>query len=326
MDARAAVARVDVCVPVHDPDPAYLHALLDSLRRQSVRDFDVVVSDDSAVPSLGDVVAAYRDELTIRVHREPPGQGMVHNWNCAVRLGEAPLAILLGQDDVLAPAALSEMQQALAGDSDLVACGTGRTFIDADGAPLRVRAKVNDRSRIFARESSYRLSRAELTFLDLRNGNVLGEPSAVLFRRAGYDAIGGFDPSYLHAVDVDFALRLAACGDVIYLNQPLLQRRRHPGSQTTRNIRDGVTSMERVRLINDHAVAAGLSKEDVGRVNAAAAVHSLHDIARGARLRSSDAVRVNLRLLRGLAGSGLRVRDLAAGLVEAASGRNSDAR
>ncbi len=326
MDARDALGRVDVCIPVHDPDPAYLKALLDSLCRQTHRDFDVLISDDSERPALDPIVAAYKTQLSLRVHREPPGQGMVHNWNCAVGLGSAPYVVLTGQDDELADEALEVHLTELAADPALVATGSERSFVDAAGRPTDRGVRVNDRTRIYRTSERYRLDRHTLTLLSLRNGNVFGEPSTVMFRRSAYEAIGGFSSRYEHAVDVDFALRLSAEGDLSYLARPLARFRRHETSQTHRNIRSGTTSIERVRLIEDHADSGGLSGDERARCVAAAAVHCVHDAMRAMLVRSPQALKVNLRLLRRLWAMGIRPRYFFAMVLEALTGRNQDRR
>lgn len=251
---------------------------------------------------------------------------MGDNWNRAVALGSSPYVLLLGQDDALEPTALSELSAVLDAHPDVVVVGCGRTFMDDSGATYTPRLRVNDRSRIFLSPGPHRLDRHELTALCLRNGNPFGEPSAVLFRRSAYEAIGGYDPTYRHMLDVAFLLSIVAQGDAVYLPQPLLRRRRHPGSQTTANIRSAASSEERVRLIEQYAGAAGLTADEVARCTSAAFVHSGFDLARAVRHGWSPAARTNLRLLRQLAGSGARVRDVLSLLAETATSRNRDRR
>jgi GT2 family glycosyltransferase len=285
----------------------------------------VLVADDSVDSAAPDLVRRLGDGIVTRVVHEPSG-GMTDNWNRAVALGTSSAVLLLGQDDALEPAALSRMVAALEADPALVAVGCGRTFMDDAGAPYEPRLRVNDRSRIFLTPGQHRLSRHELTALCLRNGNPFGEPSAVLFRRSAYDAVGGYDTTYRHMVDVAFLLAIVAHGDVVYLPQPLVRRRRHPGSQTAANIRSAASSEERVRLIDEYAGAAGLNPDEIARCTSAAFVHSAFDLARAVRRGWSPAARTNLRLLRHLAGNGTRPRDVLSLLVETATSRNQDRR
>jgi glycosyltransferase involved in cell wall biosynthesis len=326
MGARTDLNRVDVCIPVHNPDLTYLRSLLDSLCRQSVRDVNVLISDDSVQSSLGELETEYAGSLSLQIRREPPGQGMVHNWNCAVTMGSAPYVVLMGQDDLLFDDALEVHLAELEPAAEVVASGSERMFVDAAGEPLVGGMRVNDRTRVYRRAPSYRLKRHELTLLSLRNGNMLGEPSTVMFRRSAFEEIGGYSLRYEHAVDVDFSLRLAAVGDVVYLARPLARFRKHETSQTNRNIRSGTTSIERVRLIEDYADAGGLSADERARCVAAAALHCLHDAIRGVALRSPAAVKVNLGLLGRLLRSGIRPHYFAGAVVEALSGSNRDER
>lgn len=284
-----------------------------------------MVSDDSSSPDGSELVRQLGEGVVGHVHHEADGDGMTNNWNRAIAQGSAPTVLLLGQDDALEPAALAELYAVLDAHPDVSAVGCGRTFINDVGEPLSPRLRVNDRSRIFLTPGPHRLDRHELTMLCLRNGNPFGEPSAVLFRRAAYDAVGGFDPSYRQAVDVAFLLRIVSQGDVIYLPQALLRRRRHPGSQTSSNVRSGASSEERVRLIDEFGAAAGLSDDEISRCLSAAFVHCGFDFARAARHRW-PAARVNARLLGRLVRGGARPRHVAATLMEVATSRNQDRR
>jgi GT2 family glycosyltransferase len=251
---------------------------------------------------------------------------MADNWNRAVALGSAPAALLIGQDDALAPTALGAMHTALSSAADVVVVGAGRTFIDDDGLPLEPKLHVNDRTYVFTGPGPHRLNRHDLSLLSLRNGNALAEPSGMLFRRAAFTAVGGYDPTYLHTADVAFSLALVAHGTAVYLPEPLFQSRRHAGSQTSKNIRSGASSRERVRLIEEFAQPAGLTDEEISRCRSAAFVHSGFDLLRATLRRWPDAARANRGLLRQLVRAGIRPGQVAGVLAEEATSRNADRR
>jgi GT2 family glycosyltransferase len=314
---------IDVCIPVHDPNETHLNDLLASLEAQAfpVR---VHISDDSSAPRLDAVVKPYRTRLNIRLERAPFGGGMVRNWNAAVRMGRAPYVMLVGQDDVLASNAVRHLYEALSEDEASVICGGGRAFIDGHGRPIHPRLRSNDRSRLFMTPGLHRMEASELARLSLRNGNVLGEPSSVLFRRRAFDAIGGYDDAFRHAADVDFNLRMASCGPALYTTEIVLLRRRHRNSETAANIYNGASSRERLMLWTRYEELATFNREgrDAGR--AALALHAGFDLVRGMRLRSSSAVKVNARALRDMRKP--TVRSVFAELTELTTGRNRDAR
>ena len=318
------MSMVDVCIPIHQPNPEYLDSLLSSLARQSLRDFVVWAAIDDAPAHLEEIFESYKNTMNVQAHRNYESWGMVQNWNRAVELGSSPMAILVGQDDVLQPDALEELSSALMSESGAVLASSGRTFIDEYGLPLYPKLRLNDRSRIFVERDRYTLNQAELTYLCLRNGNAFGEPPAVLFSRRAFEAVDGYSSHLRHAVDVDFNLRMVALGSAVYVKKALLTRRRHSGAQTQLNIRDGTTSSERLHLLEAYSSSQLLTYEQLGRCKAAVASHSLFDLLRGIKAGNSAVVRTNAKIL--LALRTVSLRHLALRFKELITGRNMDRR
>jgi hypothetical protein len=79
-----------------------------------------------------------------------------------------------------------------------------------------------------------------------QNLNLIGEPTAVLFRR---EAAGrGFDAYFRQLVDMEMWLHLLQHGDLFYLQEPLCCFRRHAGQQTEMNRQGGLHLREMIRL------------------------------------------------------------------------------
>ena len=79
-----------------------------------------------------------------------------------------------------------------------------------------------------------------------RNANLIGEPSAVVFRRD--KAARGFDESFQHLVDLEMWFHLLEQGDFAYTRQPLCCFRVHAGQQTKANAARQVGENEHGRL------------------------------------------------------------------------------
>src|ERR1019366_10452478 len=82
--------------------------------------------------------------------------------------------------------------------------------------------------------------------------NLIGEPSAVLFRRR--DGARGFDLRYRQIVDLEMWFHLLEKGGLAYTREPLCAFRCHPLQQTERNTASGVAWKEHARFISSHAV------------------------------------------------------------------------
>jgi hypothetical protein len=81
----------------------------------------------------------------------------------------------------------------------------------------------------------------------LRAGtNVIGEPSAVLLRRATLLETGLFRASIVYYTDLDLWLRLLLHGDLYFISAPKVMFRLHPGSATRRLEREMLADYFRV--------------------------------------------------------------------------------
>ena len=294
---------VSLCVPLYRPDPRHLERLVDSFATQAYPDVEVVIVDD-ATPGLDSdaMLAPLRDRLPadrfrFTWARNDRNLGMVGNWNRAVGASSGALVMCVSQDDELGAGMLAAYTAEFAHPSVVLVSGAER-FIDDAGRPLTRKLNVGHRHNVFVHHARYELDHVELVRLSLRNGQALGEPSAVMFRRSVFDAIGGYDPLFEHAADVDFNLRASEHGRSVYLRRPYLQRRWHAGGLTRANFRSGAVARDRLRLYERFGETAGLTDRDRADVRSALASHSLYDAVRAARTRDWAVARVALHNLR----------------------------
>jgi GT2 family glycosyltransferase len=323
---------VSIGVPLHRPNPEHLARLVESLAQQQLAGLEVVMVDDAtpgldaaALDALLGPLAARADaaDITLTWTRNDTNLGMVANWNRAVRSGSADLAMCVSQDDELGPGMLAAYVAELT-DPSVAIVSSAEEFIDDGGRAFPRRLRVGHRHHVFVDRDRYVLDRTELVRLSLRNGQSFGEPSAVMFRRAVFDAIGGYDASFEHAADVDFNLRAAAYGRAVYLRHPYLRRRWHARSQTRVNVASGAVSRDRLRLYERYCDASGLTERDRAEARVSLASHSVYDAVRAARAGQWPVVRGALENLR----VGLRapVGVHAAHVTEIVTRRNRDRR
>jgi glycosyltransferase involved in cell wall biosynthesis len=265
---------VSIAVPTYNPTDGHLRSLVESVLKQDHRPLELVMCDDASGADLGWVNAVKEPEVTIIQAANDQRAGMVGNWNSVVERSSGDYVIVLHQDDLLVPTSVELLVDALTSDSSVVAAGCAPTFIDEEGKVLERRLRVNHRSRIFLSQKRYRLDRQRLTYLSLRNGQALGEPSAVMFRRDAFLSVKGY-AEYQHAADVDFTLRLVSLGDVIYVNEPLFLRRWHGSNLTHHNRASGHVAKDRRMLYRRYADR--LAKQDRNKVRAAMISYAFFD-------------------------------------------------
>jgi len=252
-----------VCIPTYEPLEGHLDALLDSLASQTHPPDEVVVSDDSSGDGVEQAARSWADRLPLRYHRNEQRLGIVGNWNNAVGLASTEWVVLAGQDDAYESRSVERVLDVIRLRPALVAVGVGRTVVDGAGHPIATSPRVNDRSRIFSPESVHVLDASTLAYLSLRNGNILGEPSCVAYRRTAWEQVGRYDDRLVQFIDVDFDIRLAQAGPVAYLASPLVRRRRHGENATAGNRRAGAIPRERHEMFRRWlATAEGAGSAD----------------------------------------------------------------
>jgi len=294
--------KISACVPVYDAPVEYLRATLESiLGQEGDFELEVVVSDDASSSDYGELFSG-PDGLPVIFHRNERNLGMVGNWNAAVGRSTGDVAMVVGQDDLLEPGMFATYARTFRSDPAVVLCACARRFIDGAGRLIEPRRAVNDRARIFQGQSEYRLDHREAVRLCLRNGNALGEPSAVMYRRSVFEALEGYDDSFRHAADLDFNLRASRHGAIAYFTEPFLRRRIHAANLTRVNRDSGAVLEDRERLFGRFAAADTFSAREMAGFRAyllAASSRDMLSALTGGRLRvSREALRAAVGHLR----------------------------
>ena len=317
-----SAARVSVAVPLYRPSARYLAEMVESIAAQTVEASEVVFRDDSD-PARRALVERLCTAVPFRYLHNPCRLGMVANWNAVVEATTGTHVLMLHQDDALQPRALEVMGAAFAEHPGLAICGVGEIRVDERSRPRSVRTRPNHRSRVFVTPGTHLLDYSELAYLMLRNGNVFGTPSALMFSRDHFDEVGGFDATLHQSVDIDFVLRMARAGQALYITEPLVRYRYHEHQATQDNIAQGLNLGDRARLYERHVGPASLSPRQVDRIRANLVVRATYDGLRAARHARWSVARQAAAQVRTLHPT---PRALAERVVELLRWENADAR
>jgi hypothetical protein len=214
----------------------YVEQALESLRRQSSRDFETIITDDASTDGTGEIVAAWlaRTGFQANFVRNPKNVGICRNRNAALAVTRGRFVASLSGDDLYEPEFVGRQAAMLAAEP----AGTAAVYCDAviigaDGgeiAPSYLGSFLGTESppegRLFAR---------------LMRQNFLCAPATVV-RRSAIEAVGGYDES-LSYEDRDMWLRLSHRFE--FRNNPLrlLRYRRLPSSFS--RSQEGLATMRR---------------------------------------------------------------------------------
>jgi hypothetical protein len=245
--------RVSVLIPTYRY-AGYLREAIDSVLAQDFADFELLVSDDCS----GDGSAALLHEYAardarVRVNIHPANVGMVQNWNWCLAHSRGELVKFVFGDDLLArPDALRKMAAMLDAHPEAALAACARNVIDEKSRIVAVWSHLGE-SGVYAG--------ADTMFRCLAEGNMIGEPTAIMFRRSA--GTRGFSEAYAQMVDLEMWLHLLGHGPLVYTTEPLCSFRRHPLQRTEFNKETDVNSSEIIRLILDYAESPLLGGRDM---------------------------------------------------------------
>jgi len=261
---------VSVVIPTYN-GARHLRAAIDSVLEQQGVDLEIVVVDDRSSDESHAIAAQYGDPR-VRAERNEQNLGPEGNWNRALSMATGRYVKLLPQDDTLLPGSLAAQVAVLEADTDrsIALVFGARDVINDAGSRLM--------SRGYKGASAGRVKAADILRACVRGGtNMVGEPGAVLFRKALSDQIGPFNGIQGYVIDLDYWIRLLAHGDAWYIPEPVSTFRISAGSWS---VAIGTSQAREYRAFLNRMRAAGLiapSGADMlrGRITA-----SINNVAR----------------------------------------------
>lgn len=230
-DAPPPVPLVSIVVPAYNAE-RFLAATLQSIRDQVEGRWDCVVVDDGSEDATAEIAHQFAaQDQRFRVLRQPNrGASAARNVGFRQTHRSSRYVTFMDSDDVWLPEALETLLSAVQATPGAIGSHGLAEFIDGSGAPLQPGTySIIGRNRL-GREGRrlvvWPLDRPT-TFDVLINGNVLFPPGLLLVRRSAYEAAGPFDETFHAAEDWDMLIRLSRFGEIAFVNDVVLQYRRH---------------------------------------------------------------------------------------------------
>jgi cellulose synthase/poly-beta-1,6-N-acetylglucosamine synthase-like glycosyltransferase len=222
-DSRV-LPRVAVIVPAYGVAHLVGEALA-SLQAQTLADWECVVIDDGAPDDVASAVAPFLADPRIRFLASG-NRGVSAARNTAIAESRAPLIALLDGDDRFRPDYLKTMVQLLEADSEIRLATCNALLF---GALPREQLCFTHRQ---GRDDGIHGTLIEV--LDRSFSVYIG----TTFRRADFDAVGGFKEGMTHSEDLDLWVRLLELGgQAHYVDRVLGEYRVRPHSATDDPVR-----------------------------------------------------------------------------------------
>jgi glycosyltransferase involved in cell wall biosynthesis len=226
---------VSAIIPAYNGASRYLEQAVCSVLAQTYQDCELIVVDDASTDDTARLVLRFPQ---VRYFRRADNGGQSAARNDGARLAQGTYLAFLDQDDLWEPSFLEETVPMLhaAPDAAVVHC---------DGH------QVNERDDILEYDSAmkYRTSITQI----LRGGHDVAT-SGSLFRKACFDAVGGYDEQLPVWEDIDLAIRLYQRFPLLHLPKPLYRHRLY-ARNVSRDIPSERALLGRQRFLEKHAPA-----------------------------------------------------------------------
>ena len=220
---QADPPKLTVAIPTYR-GAQFLGAAIQSVLAQTFRDFELLVINDNSPDDTEAVVRRF-DDPRVRYLRNPDNLGPQGNWNRCLDLARGRYFKLLPHDDLLMPTCLARQVQALDADSAqrVALVFSAREVLAPDGRVLMRRG--------YPGAAEGRIDGRDVLRACVRRGtNLVGEPGAVMFRKALAEQIGPFDATNPYVIDLDYWFRLLAHGGAYFCDEALASFRVSGGS------------------------------------------------------------------------------------------------
>jgi glycosyltransferase involved in cell wall biosynthesis len=222
---------VSVVIPAYNC-AATIGASIESARRQTVMDLEILVVDDGSTDETTDVVGGITDARLQLLVQPNAGAAAARNTGCRAARGR--YLAFLDADDIWMDTKIEQQLRFLAERPEARATQSGVVFVDPDLRPLDVRLCSTPADEL-------------VEFLMFRN--LPAAMCTLVIEREAFLDLGGFDESLEILEDWEFMMRAARHANLRSLPGPLAMYRVHPANRSrdlTLHVRPGYAVLGRM--------------------------------------------------------------------------------
>jgi glycosyltransferase involved in cell wall biosynthesis len=227
---------LSVVIPVHD-GAAHLPAALESIRREDIRDVEIIAVDDRSTDRSREILRDMSASLPLRVVEHGAGS-WVAGSNLGLREARGRFACFLHQDDTWLPDRLTALRSELRSAPDTLLALHHACFIGPSGEPLGAWLCPLPTGEV----------PSAVVMAHLLVQNFIAIPSPVFLREEALRS-GGLDEGLWYTADWDLWLRLAARGPVRFIPRILAAFRVHHKAQTVARSATVAEMHEQLRVV-----------------------------------------------------------------------------
>lgn len=197
---------ISICIPAYER-PAFLKRLLDSIAQQVFKDFEVIITDDSSSREIEELLFSTPYKYSIHYQRNPRPLGTPLNWMEGIKHASGHWIKIMHDDDWFTDKYSLENYAAQLDEGADVLFSGYHSLDERSGVKKNKTISLSSFQSL--KKDPYRLFSI----------NLLGPPSAVLFRRSMHEL---YDPKLKWLVDLEAYVRMLRRYSCRYISLPLI--------------------------------------------------------------------------------------------------------
>lgn len=228
----------------------YLPQCLDSILAQTMRDFEIILINDTSTDDSLEVIEPYLADPRIRFVNHEKNKGFVYSLieGCELSHGKY-ISVISADDYVLESTAFEAARRVVEANPDVVLCYSAWYEVDGKNQVIYERRSA---------EHDYVADGVDELRRLLHSSSILH--SGTIIRRDAYHAVGGYDRSLRFAVDNNMWMLLATAGNVAYIDRHLYAYRSHSGNMSKSAESFWSTTEEMLKGIDDALARVSLAQ------------------------------------------------------------------
>lgn len=239
---------VSVIVPNYN-HAKFLRKRIDSILAQTYQDFELILLDDASTDDSRPILREYASDPRARLEFNEVNSGSsFKQWNKGVGLARGKYVWIAESDDYAEPHLLERLVAALDADPEVkfAYCRSRRVSADDrfDGYSDYYLVRLHSSQWL----SDFCMDGREMCEKYFSRTNPVANSSAVVFRKAVYEGVGGADGTLRICGDWKLWAAMALQGKVAYLSEPLNCFRFHEASVRSQTIRARADIPEHLRV------------------------------------------------------------------------------
>jgi glycosyltransferase involved in cell wall biosynthesis len=260
--------KVSVCIPTYN----YGHFLpdaIDSVLKQTFKEIELIIVDNCSSDDTKNIVDSYSIlDSRVKYYCNETNVGLVGNFNRCMEHAKGTYIKILCADDILEPACLEQSVNMMESYANVEIVSVARLLVNNEFHPI----KTLNFSKKFEIIKGFEAINKCLLY-----GNLIGEPTAVIFRKKSVER--GFDPRYTQITDLEMWFRFLEKGALAHIPETLCKIRQHGEQVTINSIKRFNFADEEFMLLkeylNKNYVTLSFLKKKMAKYNRAYLIYDL---------------------------------------------------